>query len=274
MRRKIGRGIIYCLAIFWGIMTILPLFITFICSVKDNVGINLSMLSLPKKWLWSNYVDAFQVAHIGKAVANSIFLGVSTTLLVSVVALLAAYILSRKRFKLRSAISTLFIVGVMVPVHCTIIPISNLAVELHGKNTMWMLILIYTAFNLAQAIFLFTGYMNGIDRELDEAAIMDGCNDFQVLFQVLMPVCMPIISTEAILAFISAYGELIFSMTLLSDPNKYTASRAMLVFSSGHDQLLGPIFASVIVVVLPMLILYTIFHEKVQNGMMTGAVKG
>lgn len=274
MRRKIGKSIVYILASFWGLVTILPLFITLLCSVKDNVGINLGMFKLPEKWLWSNYTAAFEKANIGKAVINSIFLGLSSTVLVIVIALLASYVLSRKKFKLRGAIFIMFLMGVMVPVHCTIIPISSLATKINGKNTFWMLILIYTAFNLAQAIFLFTGYMNGIDRELDEAAIIDGCNDFQLLFKVLTPVSVPIISTEAILAFIYGYGELIFSMSLLSDPNKYTVSRAMLVFSSGHNQLLGPIFASIIIAVLPMLVLYIIFHEKVQNGMMTGAIKG
>lgn len=274
MRRKIGKSIVYILASFWGLVTILPLFITLLCSVKDNVGINLGMFKLPQKWLWSNYTAAFENANIGKAVINSIFLGLSSTVLVIVIALLASYVLSRKKFKLRGAIFIMFLMGVMVPVHCTIIPISSLATKINGKNTFWMLILIYTAFNLAQAIFLFTGYMNGIDRELDEAAIIDGCNDFQLLFKVLTPVSVPIISTEAILAFIYGYGELIFSMSLLSDPNKYTVSRAMLVFSSGHNQLLGPIFASIIIAVLPMLVLYIIFHEKVQNGMMTGAIKG
>ncbi|MEG0692962.1 MAG: ABC transporter permease subunit, partial [Oscillospiraceae bacterium] len=100
------------------------------------------------------------------------------------------------------------------------------------------------------------------------------CNDFQLLFKILVPVSVPIISTEAILAFISGYGELLFSMSLLSDPEKYTIARAMLVFSSGHDQLLGPIFASIIIAVVPMIIFYIVLHEKVQNGMMTGAVKG
>lgn len=274
MRRKVGKSIVYILAAFWGLVTIFPLIITLLCSVKDNVGINLGMFKLPEKWLWSNYADAFEKANIGKAVINSIFLGLASTVLVIVIALLASYVLSRKTFKLRGAISIMFLMGVMVPVHCTIIPISSLATKINGKNTFWMLILIYTAFNLAQAIFLFTGYMNGIDKELDEAAIIDGCSDLQLLFKVLAPVSVPIISTEAILAFIYGYGELIFSMSLLSDPGKYTVSRAMLVFSSGHNQLLGPIFASIIIAVLPMLVLYIVFHEKVQNGMMTGAIKG
>ncbi|WP_394912439.1 carbohydrate ABC transporter permease [uncultured Robinsoniella sp.] len=274
MKRKVGKLIIYLFAVFWAVMTIFPLIITFLSSVKDNQGINLGMFKLPEKWLWSNYAAAFSSANIGKAVVNSIFFGVTSTLIVTVVGMLAAYVLSRKKFKLRIAVYSLFIVGVMVPVHCTIIPISSLATGIGGKNSYWFFILVYVAFNLSQAIFLFTGYLDGVDKELDEAAIIDGCSDFQLLFRVLTPVSVPIISTEAILAFIYGYGELIFAMVLLTDQSKYTVSRAMLAFSGGYQQQLGPIFACIIVAVLPMIIIYILFHEKVQEGMLTGAVKG
>lgn len=274
MKRKIGRTIIYIFAVFWGMITIFPLLITFLSSVKDNQGINLGMFKLPEQWLWSNYTAAFESAHIGRAVMNSVFLGIASTIVVTVIGMLAAYIISRKSFRLKGTVYALFMVGVMVPVHCTIIPVSSLATEVGGKNSFLFLTLIYVAFNLAQAIFLYTGYLNGVDRELDEAAIIDGCDDIQLLFRVLFPVSIPIISTEAILVFIYGYGELIFSMLLLSDENKYTVSRAMLAFSGGYQQQLGPIFACIIVAVLPMIILYILFHEKVQAGMMAGAVKG
>ena len=274
MKRKISKLSSYIFAAFWGVITIFPLLVTFLSSVKDNQGINLGMFKLPEKWLWSNYAAAFESAHIGKAVINSIFLGISSTIIVTIISMLAAYVLSRKKFKLKPLISNLFIIGVMVPVHCTIIPISSLATAIGGRNSYWFLTIVYVAFNLSQAIFLFTGYLNGIDRELDEAAIIDGCNDFQLLFHILTPVSIPIISTEAILAFVFGYGELIFSMVLLTDESKYTISRAMLSFSGGYQQQLGPIFASIIIAVLPMIILYILFHEKVQSGMLSGAVKG
>ena len=162
----------------------------------------------------------------------------------------------------------------MIPVHCTIIPIAGLSTIFKGKNTYWFIILVYVAFNLSQAIFLFTGYLNGIDKELDEAAIIDGCNDFQLLFKILFPISVPIISTEAILAFIYGYGELIFAMILFTDESKYTVARSMLAFSGSYQTSLGPIFACIIIAVLPMIILYIFFHEKVQSGMMSGAIKG
>lgn len=274
MSRKMFKYGAYAFAILWGITTLFPLAITLLSSFKDNNGIYLSMFSLPKEWIWQNYTDAFTVAKIGRGILNSIFIAIISTALTIVIGMFTAYILSRKKFKYKSLIYLLFVVGVMIPVHCTIIPISSLSTILNGKNTYWFIILVYVAFGLSQAVFLFTGYLDGIDKEIDEAAIIDGCNDFQLLFRILYPVSIPIISTEAILAFIAGYGELIFSMILFTDESKYTVARSMLAFSGGYQQRLGPIFACIIIAVLPMLILYIFFHEKVQAGMMAGSIKG
>ena len=97
-------------------------------------------------------------------------------------------------------------VGVMIPVHCTIVPISSIASSIGAKNSYWFLILVYTAFNLEQAVYLYIGFIQGIDRELDEAAIIDGCNDVFLLTKILAPICKPIIATEAIFVFIYGYG--------------------------------------------------------------------
>lgn len=274
MNKNFFKTISYLFALVWGITTIFPLLVTFLSSVKDNDGIYLGLFSFPKKWIWQNYIDSFRVANIGRGVLNSIIIAVISTILVIVIAMLAAYVLSRKNFKLKNFVYTLFIIGVMIPVHCAIIPISGLSTVLKGKNTYWFIILVYAAFNLSQAIFLFTGYLNSIDKELDEAAIIDGCNDFQLLFKILFPVSVPIISTEAILAFIYGYGELIFAMILFTDEKKYTVARSMLAFQGSYQTSLGPIFACIIIAVLPMIVLYIFFHEKVQSGMMSGSIKG
>lgn len=104
----------------------------------------------------------------------------------------------------------------------------------------------YTAFNLAQAVYLYIGFFQGIDRELDEAAIIDGCNDVFLLTKILAPICKPIIATEAIFVFIYGYGELIFSLILLSKPEKYTVSMAMLNFTGEHSTDMEPRFAFIV----------------------------
>lgn len=167
-----------------------------------------------------------------------------------------------------------FMIGVMVPVHCTLIPINNIATALNAKNNLFFLILIYVAFGMSQAIFLYTGFMDGISRNLDEAAIIDGCNNWQLLWKILFPVCKPIIATEAIFVFIYGYSELVFSMILMTDTKYFTVSRAMLNFSSAHTQEIGSQFAYVVMSVIPMLIIYIVFHKQIEKGMLSGAIKG
>ncbi len=274
-RLRIGRLAAYLFGFFWAFMTIFPLLITFLSSMKDNIEINMGMFQLPTVWRFQNYLDAWNDAHIGRAVGNSIFLSVGTTLLVTFVGILGSYVLARKqKWKVTRYLYSMFLVGVMVPIHCTIIPISTLAGRMQAKNEFWFLILVYSAFNLAQAIFLFTGFISNIDREMDEAAYMDGCGDFRLLYKIILPLCKPIISTEAIFIFTFCYGELVFALTLLSEDQKYTMSRAILSFTGNHSVEYGPIFACIIIAVLPMMVFYILFHEKVQAGMMAGAVKG
>ena len=274
-RLRIGRLAAYLFGFFWAFMTIFPLLITFLSSMKDNIEINMGMFQLPTVWRFQNYLDAWNDAHIGRAVGNSIFLSVGTTLLVTFVGILGSYVLARKqKWKVTRYLYSMFLVGVMVPIHCTIIPISTLAGRMQAKNEFWFLILVYSAFNLAQAIFLFTGFISNIDREMDEAAYMGGCGDFRLLYKIILPLCKPIISTEAIFIFTFCYGELVFALTLLSEEKKYTMSRAILSFTGNHSVEYGPIFACIIIAVLPMMVFYILFHEKVQAGMMAGAVKG
>lgn len=274
-RLRIGRLAAYVFGFFGAFMTIFPLLITFLSSMKNNIEINMGMFQFPTVWRFQNYLDAWNDAHIGRAVGNSIFLSVGTTLLVTIVGILGSYVLARKqKWRITRYLYSMFLVGVMVPIHCTIIPISTLAGRMQAKNEFWFLILVYSAFNLAQAIFLFTGFISNIDREMDEAAYMDGCGDFRLLYKIILPLCKPIISTEAIFIFTFCYGELVFALTLLSEDKKYTMSRAILSFTGNHSVEYGPIFACIIIAVLPMMVFYILFHEKVQAGMMAGAVKG
>lgn len=276
MKRKSKEKIIlYIIAILWLITTLLPLAYAVISSFKTNEEMFQSALSLPAHWRVENYVMANEIGHALRSIGNSIFVAVSTTIIEVVVAMMAAYAISRKRhiFFARYAYM-LFVIGVMVPIHSTLVPISSMAASLGMKNNFFYLILVYVCFNLAQGIFLFTGYLDSIGREVDEAAIIDGCGDLELLWRVLLPISKPIIATEAIFSFIYAYGELVFSLTLMSDAEKYTVPRAMLSFYGELSVQLGPQYAFIIISAIPVVIIYVLFHNQIQSGVMSGAVKG
>lgn len=272
--KKIKTFGMYFIAIFMAVLTFFPLVVTFISSLKTNDEILLGMFSIPKVWTFQNYPDAVRIANALKTIANSLFIAIATLIVTVVIAMPAAYVIARKGYRYLKAVYILFMAGVMVPVHCTLVSVSKISSALGTKNSYIFLILIYVAFSMSQAIFLFTGYIRGLDRGLDEAAKVDGCGDLRLLIMIITPICKPIIATEAILVFIYGYSELIFSLILITDSSKYTISRAMLNFTAYYSTDYGPQFAYVIMSMIPMLIIYLFLHEKVEAGMLAGAVKG
>lgn len=272
--KKVSNGAFQIFAWLWAVITLYPLIVTVLCAFKDNNQIYGSMFALPKTWNIANFKDALVSANMLRAIGNSLLLAVCTTVLVVVVALLASYIFARKGYKFLKPCYLLFILGVMIPIHTTVIPISKIAADLGGYDKFWMLVLVYTTFQLPQAIFLITGYVKGISKELDEAAVIDGCNMIQILFRIILPISKPIIATVSIISFVYAYSELIFSVILLSTPEKYPVSRSLMYFKGDFSIRMGPIFASIVLAVLPLTIIYLLFHEKVQEGMLAGSVKG
>lgn len=271
----VGKTVIYAFAILWMFSTLAPLVFAFISSFKTNDEMYRSALALPEAWNFGNYAIANELGHSFRSISNSLLIAVITTLVEVIVAMMASYVISRKTnvFFARK-IYVLFVVAVMVPIHSTLIPISSFATAIKMKNNMLFLILVYVCFNLAQGIFLFTAFLDGISKEIDEAAIIDGCGDFNLLTKILLPICKPVIATEAIFAFIYAYGELIFSLTLISDSSKYTVPRAMLSFWGEFEAQVGPQYAFIILSSIPTVLIYILFHKQIQKGVMTGSVKG
>jgi raffinose/stachyose/melibiose transport system permease protein len=274
MKNKPFRVVTYVFAIFWALITLVPLVTTLLSSFKSNSDIFGGSLLLPTEWLFGNYVDAVVDAGILNSVMNSLILGLGTTLVVLVITMLASYILARQKFFFIKPVYVFFLLGLMLPVHATIIPISKIAASLKATDNFLFIILVYAAFQLPQAIFLVTGFISGISRELDEAAIIDGCSLPGTLLRIITPISAPIISTVAILSFIYGYSELVFSVILLNDKTKFPVSRALMFFTGERVTRMGPVFASIVIAVLPMVILYVFFHEKVQKGMVAGSVKG
>ena len=273
-KTKPSKVFLYAFAILWSAVTLYPLIVTFMSSLKNNDEIFGKMFELPKTIVIQNYYDALFGANMLRAIVNSLLLASMTTISVVIIGIMASYILARKKYSFIKPVYILFLTGVMIPIHTTIIPISKLANELKGYDTFWMLIMVYTTFQLPQAIFLMTGYIKNISPGLDEAATIDGCGMFKILFKILLPLSKPIISTVSIITFVYSYSELVFSVILLSSPDKYPISRSLMYFKGDYSQRMGPVFASIILAVLPLMIIYLFFHEKVQSGMLAGAVKG
>ena len=277
MRKKIINTVLYILAFLWCTITILPLLITVLSSFKNNDEIYLGMFEFPKLWRFSNYAAAAETADALIAIGNSLLMAFSTTITVTVIGMMAAYVLSRKnRIRFVKPLNVFFLVGVMVPVHCTIVPISNIASAFHAKDQYWFLLLIYTTFNLAQAIFLYSGFLNGIDRGLDEAAIIDGATRWNVFTKITVPLSKPIIVYTILTSFMGPWVDFIFGKVICrADAQYYTVSIGLwkMLEKEYIDSWYTCFAAGAVVVSIPIAILFLMTQKFYVEGM-TGAVKG
>ncbi len=271
---KLKRAIVYIFPIFWAIVTLYPLYIALISSVKVNSEIFGSMFKLPKEYHFRFYRDAIEKANMDGCILNSLILTTGSTLLLVIVSSMISFVLAKHTSKFMNMIYYLFIVGIMLPIHSTIIPLAKIISSMNGMNNYFVMILIYVAFQLPMSVFLITGFMRGISNEISEAAAIDGCHLFDLLFRIYIPLSAPGIATSGIIAFLAVYNELIFSVMFITERSKFTISQGLLYFVGDKTVQMGPIFASIILAIIPMIIVYLIFHESVQKGMLAGAVKG
>lgn len=275
MKLKPARLLLYLFAYSWAIVTLYPLLVTFMSSFKENSEIYGSMFTLPKVWNFSFYAEAVVQANMLNCVKNSLVLTSSATLVLVVLSSMGSFVLVRyNHMHCIKLLYMLFIVGIMLPIHSTLIPLAKIIGSIKGKNNYLIMILIYVAFQLPMSIFLISGYMKGIPASLAESAEMDGCTPIRLLFSIYLPVSLPGIATSAIIAFLGIYNDLIFAVMFISDAKKFTISQGMLTFVGFRNTEMGPVFASIIIAIIPMVVIYLLFQSQIQKGMLAGSVKG
>jgi raffinose/stachyose/melibiose transport system permease protein len=262
-------------ALVWSVLTIYPFIVTVMSSLKTNDEIFGAMTKLPETLRFENYLAALTQANMGQCILNSVYLSALSTVILIVCASLTSFVFARTPFKGTKWLYMLFVFGIILPIHATLIPLAKMISSLPflHSNSYGTLTLIYVAFQLPISVFIITGYMKGISKELDEAAEMDGCSLPRLFFQIILPVSKPAVATSAIISFLFFYNELIFAVVFLSDKAKYTISLGMLQFVGYRTVQMGPIFASIVVSIIPMIVIYLLFQNQVQHGMVAGAVK-
>jgi ABC-type glycerol-3-phosphate transport system permease component len=276
IRQGVGYWVLGTFAILWATITLYPFIVTIFSSLKTNDEILGSMLKIPLNPVWHNYYVAIYGANILQTIMNSILLASFSTVGVLLFASMMAYVVSRKKHKYNKIVLGIFLTGIVLPIYATLVPLMKMVskVDLLKPNTFYTLIFIYIAICLPEGLFIIAGYMKGISRELDEAAIIDGCNTPQLFFKILLPISKPALATAGIIAFLACYNEMIFALLFITEKSKYTVSIGLLYFVGKKTVDMGPLFAAIILTTLPMLIFYMLFQEKIQSGIVAGAVKG
>lgn len=279
---SIGSILVYLFLSLWAVTTIYPIIWVIQNSFKAKDKILADSFSLPLGDLFTlaNYRKAFGNLDIFGAYRNSIFISTMVALFVILLAGMAAYALSRYRFKGSSFLYSMVVAGMMFPVFATIIPVFTMENKWGIVNTdnwwitMLSVILPQVAGNLSFAIVVLVGYIKGLPVELEEAAYMEGCNAYQIYFKVVLPLTKPSFATVAIFSFLWSYNDLFTQMFFLRRPEMRAITRLLNELTSQEGTNYGLMAAAVTLVVVPVIIVYIFLQKYIIKGMTAGAVKG
>lgn len=272
-KSKLGKIIMYFYLLVMTVVFAMPMVFTLLSSVKTKLEIFSDPFALPKVPQFVNYIVAWKEANMSRYFINSILQAGATVIILAIMASMAAYVLSRFDFKGNKFLLLFFTVGMMVPMHTVLVPVAYIIGALNLKNNILALILIYVSFSLPFSILVMTNFMKGVNRSLEEAAVIDGATYFQVYRLVILPLCIPALSTISIFNFLSAWNNILFPLLFINDKKLKPISLGLLNFNGERGSDYGPLMAAIVITVALPLILYLLFQEKVEGGLAAGAVK-
>jgi len=271
---KVSTVLIYIFFIFMVVIYLAPIFWIALTSLKTRPEIYKSPFGWPEAFQWGNYAVAWKAGKLGIAMMNSFFVCVITLILTMLIGSMAAFAIGRMRWKLSGAAMIYIMVGMMIPVHCVLIPLFVRFAKIGLNNNLWGLILPYLTFSLPTAVFIMTGFFRSIPNELLESACIDGCNIYQIFFQICFPLARTGLFVTGLMTFIGNWNELLLALVFVSDDMKKTLPVALTKFVTPYQTNYDKMFPALMIAIIPTIIVYTLFSNQIVDGLTTGAVKG
>ncbi|MBB6730021.1 carbohydrate ABC transporter permease [Cohnella zeiphila] len=270
-----GRGALYLVLIAAAALQVLPLVWLLFFSLKNSQEVfSMPAFALPKRLRWENYENVWSQGNIERYFVNSVWITAASVALTVLLASFVTFALTRMRWKLRPAVLGLFMIGMMIPVHSTLIPLFILFQKLGLIDNQANLILSYTAFNLPITIMILLGFYMALPREIEEAAVMDGCGVNRMFLRIVLPMTGSVMVTAAIINMIYNWNEFIFVNTFISSDKLKTLTVGVQNFVGQYMSDWGAIGATLMISILPILIVFFLLSNRIVEGIAAGSVKG
>lgn len=285
---RVYKIFIYVVLITLAVVILVPVAWVFLASIKQNSEFYGNPWTLPAGFYFQNFVDAWNKARMGEFMMNSVLTTAMALGILLAVALPAAYCLSRFQFRGRRLLNTCFMAGLFINANYIVVPIFLMLVDgdkalrgLFGSgfflNNIVVLALVYASTALPFTIYLLSGYFTTLPHDFEEAAYIDGAGYGRTMVQIIFPMAKPSIITVILFNFLSFWNEYIIAMTLLSDPKGTKTLPVGLMNLTQAQQAkaeFGMLYAGLVLVMLPTLILYIAVQKKLTQGMTVGGLKG
>lgn len=268
--------LIRCLLILYAVVVIFPLAWTAMTSLKTNQEFFMDPWGLPSTLQWGNYVTAWVEVKVSDYFFNSVIVTALCILLTGFLAATSAYVLGRYQFKGRKAITTVYLSGIMVPGVLTIIPTFFLLKDLFILDSLVGLTMVYVSRTLPFSLMVLIGFFKTLPHEMEEAAYIDGCGHVRCFLNIMLPMAMPGIVTITIFNFIWYWNEFLLALTFVTTNAKKTLplGLVMLLDMAQYRTDWGALFAGLMIIMLPTILFYILFEDKIEEGLTAGAVKG
>ena len=251
-----------------------PLLWLIINSLKTDTEMFIDPWSVIPSFQFDNYATAWVSGKIGTSFFNSVMVSFTSVGVTIVVASKAAFALKRFKWKLSGFVMGLFLIGVMIPIHSTLIPLFMVFNKIGLLNKHISLVLPYVAFALPTSIFILSGFMATFPKEIEEAAVIDGCSMKGVFWRIIFPLSKSSIATISIFNFVTAWNELMFALIFMTSDSKMTLPVSLTRFKGQYSTSWTIQLAAVVIMVLPSLIAYFFLNDKIIKSLTIGAVKG
>jgi len=262
------------------IITLFPMYIMVVNSFKGRAEIFTDTMGLPKSLDFSYYLKAMEKMHFTKALFNSLIITVSSIVLIIIFSSMTAWVLVRNKSKLSDGIFYLFVATMLVPFQSLMIPLMQYmsgweikAINFSMIDTYYGLIFMYIGFGMSLSVFLYHGFIKGVPRSLEEAAMIDGCNKFQVFWRIVFPTLKPITVTVAILNVIWIWNDYLLPSLVLRSPELRTIPLSTFYFFGEFTIQWNLAMAGLVLTIIPIIIFYLFSQRYIIKGVMAGAIK-
>lgn len=273
-KRNIVYTLLYAFLIILALVYLLPLVWIVITSLKDDAVLFISPWAMPEKPMIENYTFAWTAGYLGRATLNSAFVCIITLALSMIVGTMAAFGIGRLKWKLSGLCMTYFMTGMMIPVHCVLIPLFTKFSKVGLANNLLGIIIPYLTFSLPITIYIMKGFFESLPNELFESACIDGCSIYKMFTTIGVPLSKTGLFVTGLMTFVSNWNELLLAMVFISDDTKKTLPVSLSKFVGPYNTNYSQMFAAIVIAIVPTIVVYCCFSNQIVDGLTAGAVKG
>ena len=265
---------VYAFLCLYVVVILVPMLFIVSASFKTNSEIFNAPWKLPSKLDLFIYYDIFVNYSLYRYFINSLYYSAVSVAAIVVLCAMGAYGIVRLKWKLVGITKAYILLGLMVPVHAMIVPLYIMMSRIGLENPRFTVVLIYVAFSIPTSLFIFAAYLSAIPRDLEEAAILDGCSLFGSFRRIVVPMMQPAIATVAIFGFLSAWNDFFVGLIFINADKYWTIQLGISKFKGAYSIRYSYLLAAVVVALLPTILVYLFMNKRIIAGITAGAVKG